>query len=284
MKYTNLNRRIPWKVFANINIQYADEWAEDMYERIQDDKTGWYQNATVVIDELPEIMNSKRSVSGAVVAVEAQLRQLRKDMMDLLGTAQWPHELTSSILRQTDLLIQPRLFKKKVRGLDGQWREIAMVKSAIWNWNGSLTGRPLFGMKWPAPYETADQFRTDFGIENTWNYYSTDSKVQNIHTDAGKQAAVDRKRDREFQELAMSLMNGRNKVPYEEFQIFAGTYLDCDNPTMFAEAARVMRLVVTESDGQQFVELPSAVMEHLDTPAAKQARFEVEMENLRLYG
>ena len=284
MRATNRARGISWKIFSNIPLQYADEWSEDMYERIQGDESGWYKQATVVIDELPEIMSSKRATSGVVVGVEAQIRQLRKDMMDLLGTAQWPHELTSSILRQCDLLIQPQIFKRKVRDRNGRWKEIALVKSAIWNWNGSLTGRPLFGMRWPAPYETADQYRTDYGVERTWNLFDTESKVTNVHTEAGKRAIAERKQDREWVEVASSLFNGRRRVEYEEFEEYATAYLGCHSSWMYAEAIRRMRLTEVEEAGTQYLELPYAILDDLDTAEARQARHEAEMEELRLNG
>ena len=155
-KWTNRRRGIPWKVFANIPLDYADEWSEDMYERIQGDTEGWYALASIVIDELPEIMNSKRAMSGDVLGVEAQLRQLRKDFQDLLGTCQYPQELTGTFLRQVDYMCLPKLYRKKIKGLDGKWKMIAWAHTDIWNWNGSITEKPKFGMPWPPPLETAD--------------------------------------------------------------------------------------------------------------------------------
>ena len=275
-KATNRSRGIPWKVFSNIPLDYADEWSEDMPERIQMDETGWYALATVVFDELPELINSKRAMSGSSVSLEAQVRQLRKDFQDLLCTAQYPQELTGAFLRQVDFMCLPRIIKRKVRGLDGQWRWKVHAYTDFWNWNGSLTERPLFGMPWPPPLDSANKRRWDFGIEMTWDYYETNSKVANVHTEIGQEKLYEAKLRRELGSEVLKLFAGRPRIERRELVDWLRHELGADSDQV-ADTIHVLRLVFEERSGVAWALYPAHIEGDALSAEEKQAQLEAAM-------
>lgn len=283
IRLTNRARGIGWKSFANVEVIGADECAEDIFRKIQMDKTRFYHYSTTWLDELPEIMNSKRSMSRDVVAMEAQLRQMRKDWQDVLGTAQYPHELTTSILRQTDFLCIPRLTIRGVRNpQNGQWRKTASAATAMWNWNGSLTDKPHFGKPWPPPWESADQYRIDLGIERTWDYYKTESKVTNIHTEIGKAALADEEARRDVASEVMEMFGDRKTMPIREY-VERSYERGAETPEDIEFWMSALGLMVSETPtGDQIVHRPDHLAEELKTAEERQRELIEQFGEVRI--
>ena len=172
-------------VYSNIRVDFAEEYDPRIYQKVQANLEK-YAHCFLLLDEISELFSSKRALSETVVAFENLVTMLRKLDCEMLGTCQFPRKLPSAVQEQIDFLIQPEMFRRRVTAPDGSRQEIVAIKSEWYNWNGSLTGDPRYGERWPPEPDTADQVRWDYGVQKVFPLFDTGELVDSPHTDAGR--------------------------------------------------------------------------------------------------
>ena len=218
------------KVFSNIELDFADEIGWDMYQRIADPKATHYRNGFFFWDEVGEVMAAKRAMSKIVLQNEASIVMLRKQKIDVIATTQWPHMLTNAFNVQCDFFVKPKLvelFKTvSAPGRPTKRYMKANIHVQAWNFNGSMTNRPLFKYRiteLPAPQWSF----TLYGVENVRDFYRTEEIVTNVHTDFGKEAiAAQKKMDESRKTLAKTVFMGADEISIELFMERVMPYIE----------------------------------------------------------
>ena len=209
------------KVFSNIELDFADEVAWDMYQKIADPKATHYRNGFFFWDEIGEVMAAKRAMSKIVLQNESSIVMLRKQKLDVVATTQWPHMLTNAFNVQCDFFVKPKLqelFRTVSHPSQPTKRYMkASIHVQAWNFNGSMTQRPLFKYRITELPEPQWSF-TLYGVENVRDYYRTEEIVTNVHTDVGKEAIAAQKRmDESRKTIAKAVFMGSSELTPEVF-------------------------------------------------------------------
>lgn len=223
-KHPNFERR----VFANIQVDFAHRAHATIYHDLQKfDEikaalgTGGemdFIGGILLMDEIADVAPAMRTMSGDSMGLSNALRMLRKLKLEMFACAQFPQELGRVVLRQVDFFIQPEIIHRR-RVFDqktGKMRKTADVKTFWFNWNGTFTGRPLFGTHWPPRPEIADRTIVFPDLGRVWNKYSTDEIVLSPHTLEGKRQLQSHKEKMERESELSELEDTLGQIPLSE--------------------------------------------------------------------
>ena len=171
-------------IASNYKVEFADRSSQKIIQEAA--KYGdIYQNGALLIDEFAEIAPSKRANNAIVVSLEAFFKALRKRRLDVIGTAQFLGEITSSFQRQADYFIKPKIYKKYdyffEDGRGYKRLEAAELEVLVWNWSGSVTGQRLVDkMTFPPEDYTAQDVRRFANIKPILDMYETEEIIVSI--------------------------------------------------------------------------------------------------------
>ena len=198
-----LNKRRGYNTItlSNYQVSYADICDQGILRKITK-FPDWAHDGRLMIDEITETMTSKRSMSRVAVETESLLTMVRKLRLELLCTAQFPHQLTGAVQHQIDFFIRTKmLYRPAVRYVNGRMQRYWQVglKTFWYDWNGSITDRPHDRRNWPPREEDADHVRVDWGLEQMFGHYQTNEVIVSEHLE-GREEIVARMQEQQERE------------------------------------------------------------------------------------
>ena len=187
-RYIDYHEIRGFRFWSNYWADYVDQYDPFLLEHMNEDLER-YRHGYLLVDEFTRWANSKRAGTNVQLTIDDNITMLRKQVLQMVTTLQFPQELPSTIQRQLDFIIFPEMFRgRRYRDPQGRLVQQWCIRTYWYNWNGSKTGRPHRGKykTWPPPKETADRIHVYVGVEKTFPHFRTEDVVFSPHTEAGR--------------------------------------------------------------------------------------------------
>ena len=220
-----LSKRRGYKTItlANYQVSYADICDERILRTLAK-FPDWAHDGRVLIDEITETMTSKRAMSRVAVQTESLLTMVRKLRLEMLCTAQFPHQLTGAVQHQIDFFVRTKmLYRPAVRMENGKMKRCWQVglKTFWYDWNGSITDRPHDRRNWPPREEDADHVRVDWGLEQMFGHYQTNEIIVSEHIEGREEIVARMQQQKEREKMLDDIFGEERVMDMERFRRIA---------------------------------------------------------------
>ena len=190
-----------WNIKSNIQIDFAD-YCHPLLGTIIGNDLYQAQWSLLDIDEITELIPSRRSMSRVNVNSLSLMRQIRKLHCEILCTTQFPTDVDKAMLRQLDLWVLCRARIPK----DARWNPYSAQRATVTLWvfdlHGQFSDKGLFSSSsrgyFPPPLSMTWKKIVLHNIHLAWDDYNTFETVVSEHSsESSRQKLVHRQWDTE---------------------------------------------------------------------------------------